>query len=115
MRYLHFSVGVFFKLLYFLMVQCGGWVLASLHNPVLMRTYALGILEGVFYSKYLHSTRRVCVYLPHSHIRDEQNPAIMAAEAKHCHYGRLLVMQISPPIRHQTPQVLILSCRALPN
>jgi hypothetical protein len=50
-----------------------------------------------------------------SHIRDEQNPAIMAAEAKHCHYGRLLVMQISPPIRHQTPQVLILSCRALPN
>ena len=49
------------------------------------------------------------------HIRDEQNPAIMAAEAKHCHYGRLLVMQISPPIRHQTPQVLILSCRALPN
>jgi hypothetical protein len=54
-RYLHFSVGVFFKLLYFLMVQCGGWVLASLHNPVLMRTYALGILEGVFYSKYLHN------------------------------------------------------------
>ena len=55
MRYLHFSVGVFFKLLYFLMVQCGGWVLASLHNPVLMRTYALGFFEGVFYSEYLHS------------------------------------------------------------
>jgi hypothetical protein len=55
-RYLHFSVGVFFKLLYFLMVQCGGWVLASLHNPVLMRTYALGFFEGVFYSEYLHST-----------------------------------------------------------
>jgi hypothetical protein len=29
--------------------------------------------------------------------------------------GRLLVMQISPPIRHQTPQMLILSCRALAN
>ena len=36
------------------MVQCGGWVLASLHNPVLMRTYALGFFEGVFYSEYLH-------------------------------------------------------------
>jgi hypothetical protein len=61
------------------------------------------------------ATACVCVYLPHSHIRDEQNPATMAGEAKHCHYGRLLVMQISPPIRHQTPQMLILSCRALAN
>ena len=44
------------------MVQCGGWVLASLHNPVLMRTYALGFFEGVFYSEYLH-TVQLCDHL----------------------------------------------------
>ena len=72
MRYLHFSVGVF----------------SIHHNPVLMRTYALGFFEGVFYSEYLHNSNY------HTVTRTSRAPDVSLRRRK-IHNDLLLVLFVS--------------------